>query len=61
MPAADDAYARYSQLMSQSQALIADDILDAFQPSTHRSWLDLGGGEGVFIGGSRRIRAADST
>lgn len=47
-PAANDAYARYSQLMSQSQALIADDILDAFQPSTPRSWLDLGGGEGVF-------------
>lgn len=43
-----ETYARYSELMSQSQTLIADDILDAFQPSTPRSWLDLGGGEGVF-------------
>jgi demethylspheroidene O-methyltransferase len=43
-----ESYARYSELMSQSQTLIADDILDAFQPSTPRSWLDLGGGEGVF-------------
>jgi len=46
--APSEAYARYSELMSQSQTLIADDILDAFQPSTPRTWLDLGGGEGVF-------------
>jgi len=43
-----EAYASYSELMSQSQTLIADDILDAFQPSTPRTWLDIGGGEGVF-------------
>ena len=44
-----DAYARYSELMSQSQALIADDVLDAFPPTGHKRWLDVGGGEGVFV------------
>jgi demethylspheroidene O-methyltransferase len=43
------AYARYSDLMSRSQALIAEDVLDAFSPRGRRSWLDVGGGEGAFI------------
>lgn len=44
------AYARYSELMAQSQVLIAEDILDAFAPTGRRRWLDVGGGEGVFVG-----------
>jgi demethylspheroidene O-methyltransferase len=47
--ASPEAYDRYSTLMSQSQVLIAEDIVDAFPPSGHRRWLDVGGGEGVFM------------
>ena len=36
--------------MAQSQVLIAEDILDAFAPTGRRRWLDVGGGEGVFVG-----------
>ena len=35
--------------MSQSQALVAADILDAYPIAQHRRLLDIGGGEGVFI------------
>jgi demethylspheroidene O-methyltransferase len=45
----DPAYARYSELMSRSQAMIAEDVLDAFPPGSARSWLDVGGGEGAFV------------
>ena len=45
----DAAYAAYSDLMSQSQALVAADILDAYPIAQHRRLLDIGGGEGVFI------------
>ena len=44
-----EAYARYCDLMSQSQALIAEDVLDAYPPNRHRCWLDVGGGEGAFV------------
>jgi demethylspheroidene O-methyltransferase len=43
------AYAKYSELMSRSQAMIAEDVLDAFSPGPARSWLDVGGGEGAFL------------
>ena len=43
------AFARYSDLMSRSQALIAQDVLDAYPARRHRCWLDVGGGEGAFI------------
>ena len=43
------AYADYSALMAQSQALVAQDILDAWPMTRHRRLLDVGGGEGVFI------------
>jgi len=43
------AFASYSDLMSRSQALIAEDLLDAYSPRRHRRWLDVGGGEGAFI------------
>jgi demethylspheroidene O-methyltransferase len=35
--------------MSRSQAMIADDVLDAIPARGCRSWLDVGGGEGAFI------------
>ena len=49
-PRTSDAYARYCELMSRSQALVAEDVLDAFPPRGRRAWLDVGGGEGAFLG-----------
>lgn len=46
-PAVD--VAAYSALMAQSQHLVADDILAAYDFSTHRRILDVGGGEGAFL------------
>jgi demethylspheroidene O-methyltransferase len=40
----------YSDLMAQSQAFVATDILDAYPMRRHRKLLDLAGGEGVFVG-----------
>jgi len=49
-PAAQPAaYGDYSALMARSQALVAQDILDAWPMTRHRRLLDVGGGEGVFI------------
>ncbi|NDA46564.1 MAG: methyltransferase, partial [Alphaproteobacteria bacterium] len=42
-------YAAYSDLMAQSQQLIAQDILQAYPLTAHRCLLDVGGGEGRFI------------
>jgi demethylspheroidene O-methyltransferase len=42
-------YAAYSRLMSQSHALVAEDILDAYPIARHRRLLDVGGGEGAFV------------
>lgn len=52
----DDArIAGYSALMSASQSLVADQILDAYPLARHRHLLDVGGGEGGFaISVSRR-------
>lgn len=44
-----EAYARYSALMGASQAMIAEDVLDACDLSATRSLMDVGGGEGVFL------------
>jgi demethylspheroidene O-methyltransferase len=41
--------ARYSALMSASQSLIADDVLDSWPFDRHRRLLDVGGGEGAFL------------
>lgn len=41
--------ARYSTLMTASQPLIADEVLDAYPIGRHRCLLDVGGGEGAFI------------
>ena len=45
---ADDRIAGYSALMSASQSLVADQILDAYPLARHRRLLDVGGGEGGF-------------
>ncbi|MEM8573831.1 MAG: methyltransferase [Pseudomonadota bacterium] len=39
----------YSQLMSLSLPLVADEVLDGFRLNRHRCLLDVGGGEGVFV------------
>jgi demethylspheroidene O-methyltransferase len=45
----DPSYAAYSALMARSQALVAQDILDAYPIAKHSCLLDVGGGEGAFI------------
>jgi demethylspheroidene O-methyltransferase len=39
---------RYTELMSASQALIADQVLDAYPLRRHHCLLDVGGGDGTF-------------
>jgi demethylspheroidene O-methyltransferase len=46
-PSAED-FGAYSRLMSQSQTLVAEDILDAYPIARHLRLLDVGGGEGAF-------------
>lgn len=41
--------AAYTSLMSASQPLVADEILDAYRLDKHRCLLDLGGGDGTFL------------
>ena len=41
--------AEYSALMAASQAMIAEEVLDAAPLRRHRRLLDVGGGEGVFL------------
>ena len=41
--------AEYSALMSASQPLVADEILDAYPLARHTCMLDIGGGEGTFL------------
>jgi demethylspheroidene O-methyltransferase len=43
-PAAD-----YTELMANSQPLVAGEILDAYPLSKHRCLLDVGGGDGSFV------------
>jgi demethylspheroidene O-methyltransferase len=52
------AVAEYSALMAASQPLVAGEILDAYPFARHRRLLDVGGGEGAFIGAVAR-RAPD--
>jgi demethylspheroidene O-methyltransferase len=49
-----DQTAAYSELMSISQSLIADEVLDAFQPAPYRCLMDVGGGEGAFLAAAAR-------
>ncbi len=39
----------YSTLMSSTQTLIADEVLDAYPFARHQCLLDVGGGEGTFL------------
>ncbi|MGA2125451.1 MAG: methyltransferase [Xanthobacteraceae bacterium] len=39
----------YTELMSASQALIADEVIDAYPIGDHRRLLDVGGGDGAFV------------
>jgi demethylspheroidene O-methyltransferase len=41
--------AAYSDLMSASQPLIAEEVLDAYPLTRHRCLLDIGGGDGSFL------------
>ncbi len=45
----EEDVAAYSTLMSQSQPLVADEILDAYSLQSHHTILDVGGGEGRFV------------
>jgi demethylspheroidene O-methyltransferase len=47
--ASSDRVAEYSTLMSASQPLVADEILDAYPLHRHHVLLDVGGGEGTFL------------
>lgn len=40
----------YTALMAASQRMIAEQVLDAYDFSTHRALLDIGGGSGTFLG-----------
>lgn len=50
----EDDVARYTALMAQSQTLVADEILDAYDISQHRRALDIGGGDGTFLRAAAR-------
>jgi demethylspheroidene O-methyltransferase len=41
--------AEYTALMSASQSLIAEEVLDAYPFARHRRMLDVGGGDGTFV------------
>jgi len=47
--AEDERSCAYSELMSRTQPLIAEDILDAYPLARHRCLLDVGGGDGAFL------------
>lgn len=47
-PDAEQA-AAYSGLMTASQAMVAAQVLDAYDIARHRRLLDIGGGEGTFL------------
>ena len=45
----NDYTADYTALMSNSQPLVSDEILDAYPLNKHRCLLDVGGGDGGFL------------
>jgi demethylspheroidene O-methyltransferase len=47
--AESEDYGAYSALMSQTQSLVNQDILDAYRVANHERMLDVGGGEGAFV------------
>ncbi len=46
---ATEKIAAYTTLMSASQPLVAEEIIDAYPLHRHRCLLDVGGGEGTFL------------
>ncbi len=48
------AAAAYSDLMAQTQALIAENVLSSYRFARHRHLMDLGGGLGAFITAAAR-------
>jgi demethylspheroidene O-methyltransferase len=50
--------AAYSELMAASQSLLSEDILDACGVGDSGHWLDVGGGEGVFLCAALRRNSA---
>ncbi|TXN22243.1 methyltransferase [Methylobacterium sp. WL9] len=52
--AGDESVAAYSGLMSASQALVAEDVLDAYPLDDHACLMDVGGGEGAFSAAAAR-------
>lgn len=50
--------AAYTALMSESQSLVAADVLDAYGFDQHRCVLDIGGGDGTFLAAAA-MRAPD--
>jgi demethylspheroidene O-methyltransferase len=55
---AAEEVAAYSELMAGSQSLLSEDILDACGAAGSRHWLDVGGGEGVFLAAALRRNSA---
>ena len=45
-----DKVARYSQLMSASQPFVVDEVLSTYDFGQHQCSLDVGGGQGTFVG-----------
>ena len=45
-----DKVARYSQLMSASQPFVVDEVLATYDFGQHQCSLDVGGGQGTFVG-----------
>ncbi len=52
----DSDVAGYSRLMASSQALIAEDIVEAYPFDRHQRLLDVGGGEGAFVSAVARAQ-----
>ena len=52
---ADGSVKAYSELMAASQAMVAEQVLAAYDFGRHRRLLDVGGGQGVFV---RAVKAA---
>ena len=46
---ASDRVSPYSALMSASQPLVSDEVLEAYSLTAHRRLLDVGGGDGTFL------------
>jgi demethylspheroidene O-methyltransferase len=44
----------YSELMTRTQALVSETVLDAYRFDRHRRLMDVGGGEGAFVAAAAR-------